>query len=92
MSDIEAKRTDRMHDEHQAPREGIEQEIMGFLGETEIHSASNLVLKLKEKDFRESDILGSVWSLVDRGFIELTVDRKLKGHKDPIYPAPSDIL
>ena len=93
VSEKEPRRTDRMYDEHVLPREGIEQAIMASVGLASERSIDEVFTGVRDiGDFKKSDVTEGVWGLIDRGYIELTAERKLIGHEKPIYPAPCDLL
>jgi hypothetical protein len=81
-----------MYDEHQPPKPGVEEAIMGELGESEEHLPDKFIMTLIGQGFPDSDIRKGIWSLIDRGYLELTFDPKFKGHPQPISPAPVDLL
>jgi hypothetical protein len=91
MNEQEAQRNDTMYDEHFPPREGMEKTIMDALGDKEI-PASVFIKSLEKKGHNPSDVRDGILPLLDRGFLELTRDYKLKGHSEPICPAPCDLL
>jgi len=88
--DLKARPNDRMYDEHRPPREGMEKTIMDTLGEEEA-LAVDFIKSLESKGHNPSEVREGIWDLLYQGFLELTMDRKLIGHKEPIYPAPIDL-
>ena len=88
---VEARNA-RMYDEHQPPRPGIEEEIMNALKTKDTMSPKELLDSVKERKLPDSTVRERIWSLIDRGYIELTRDRQLKGHTEPINPAPVDFV
>lgn len=91
MSTLREERDARMYDEHRPPQPGIEREIMEVLKEEGEISPRELLDIMENKRFSKSETREHVWLLIDRGYIELTVDREFKGRAEPVSPAPVDL-
>ena len=81
-----------MYDEHQPPQSGPERKIMKALGTESAVLPKELIDRMKQQGLPESEVRGHIWSLIGRGFIELTLDRQLRGHAKAISPAPVDFV
>lgn len=76
---MNAQRHDQRYDEKRPPQGIVEKAIMDVLAKKDFCSPRELISSLKTQGFSGPVIKVYLWALIERGYIELTPDRKLKG-------------
>jgi len=88
----EKKRKETMHDEKCPPLAGVEEVMMETLDAAEPMTGTMLHAILEERGYSQSVVNEHLWSLIDRGYIEMTDDGRFIKHETPMQNASCDFV